>query len=156
MESLPLNWDAIGAVAELGGALAVIATLVYLGLQIKQSSAIARADLYQSAQTAFSSWRSMANANAQVMSKMSEPENLSSEELVVAINIASELAFAYAMLFENYKIIAPDKMDTAITGSLTFFTAYPEFYSVAREQMLSNGFSEFVKLLDQRREQGGT
>jgi hypothetical protein len=33
-----MNWDAIGAVAELLGAIAVFCTLAYLALQIKQSN----------------------------------------------------------------------------------------------------------------------
>jgi hypothetical protein len=33
-----MNWDALGAIAELAGALAVVATLVYLALQMKQNS----------------------------------------------------------------------------------------------------------------------
>ena len=32
-----MNWDAIGAIAELLGAIGVIASLVYLGSQIRQS-----------------------------------------------------------------------------------------------------------------------
>ncbi len=34
-----LNWDAIGAVAELAGAVGVILSLVYLALQIRQNTA---------------------------------------------------------------------------------------------------------------------
>ena len=33
-----MNWDAIGAIAELLGAIAVLATLLYLAIQIRQSS----------------------------------------------------------------------------------------------------------------------
>jgi hypothetical protein len=33
-----MNWDAIGASAEMLGAVGVIATLVYLALQIRQNS----------------------------------------------------------------------------------------------------------------------
>ena len=40
-----MNWDAIGAVAELAGALAVIATLVYLAVQLRQNSALLKASL---------------------------------------------------------------------------------------------------------------
>jgi len=36
------NWDAIGALAELAGAMAVVATLFYLASQIKQSNVLAR------------------------------------------------------------------------------------------------------------------
>jgi len=37
-----MNWDAVGAIAELVGALAVVATLVYLATQIRQSNLSAR------------------------------------------------------------------------------------------------------------------
>ena len=36
-----MNWDAIGAIGEVAGAVAVIATLVYLAIQIKHNSKIA-------------------------------------------------------------------------------------------------------------------
>ena len=39
-----MNWDAIGATAELLGAVAVLATLVYLSLQIHQSNKLAQAE----------------------------------------------------------------------------------------------------------------
>ncbi len=37
-----VNWDAVGAVAELLGALGVIVSLVYLALQIRQNSTLLR------------------------------------------------------------------------------------------------------------------
>jgi len=37
-----MNWDAIGAVGEILGALAVVATLAYLAIQMKQNSASLR------------------------------------------------------------------------------------------------------------------
>ena len=43
-----MNWDAIGAIAELGGAIGVILTLFYLAVQIKISSAADNANAYQS------------------------------------------------------------------------------------------------------------
>ncbi len=33
-----MNWDAIGAIAELFGAVGVIASLVYLAVQIRQNT----------------------------------------------------------------------------------------------------------------------
>jgi hypothetical protein len=42
-----MNWDAIGAVAELLGALGVIASLVYLGRQINHNSEIVQASTNQ-------------------------------------------------------------------------------------------------------------
>ena len=37
-----INWEAVGALAELAGAMAVVATLFYLASQIKQSNVLAR------------------------------------------------------------------------------------------------------------------
>jgi hypothetical protein len=32
-----MNWEAIGAIGEVGGAIAVVATLLYLAAQIRQN-----------------------------------------------------------------------------------------------------------------------
>jgi len=40
-----MNWDAIGAIAELAGALAVIATLAYLAVQLRQNSALLKSSI---------------------------------------------------------------------------------------------------------------
>ena len=41
-----MNWDALGAIAELLGASAVVATLVYLAVQIRQTKEIWRTQSY--------------------------------------------------------------------------------------------------------------
>ena len=43
-----MNWEALGAVAELAGAIGVVATLIYLAVQIRRSSAAENANAYQS------------------------------------------------------------------------------------------------------------
>ena len=45
-----MNWDAIGAVAEFVGAIAVVLTLLYLAVQIRQSNRLSR---FQSARDVF-------------------------------------------------------------------------------------------------------
>ncbi len=42
-----MNWDAIGAVGEIVGALAVLITLIYLAMQIRQNSNMQRAQTHQ-------------------------------------------------------------------------------------------------------------
>jgi uncharacterized protein (DUF2236 family) len=39
-----MNWDAVGAVAEILGAIAVFATLLYLATQVRQTNSIAKTD----------------------------------------------------------------------------------------------------------------
>ena len=43
-----MNWDAIGAIAELLGAVGVIASLIYLATQIRQNTRSVRGATYQS------------------------------------------------------------------------------------------------------------
>lgn len=38
-----MHWQALGAIGELGGAIGVVATLVYLSIQIRQNSAVTKA-----------------------------------------------------------------------------------------------------------------
>lgn len=47
-----MNWEAISAVAEVIGVIAVIASLIYVGLQIKQNTEIARANIVHETNTA--------------------------------------------------------------------------------------------------------
>ena len=42
-----MNWDAIGAIGEIVGALAVLATLIYLAIQVRQNSVLQRAQTHQ-------------------------------------------------------------------------------------------------------------
>ena len=53
-----MNWDAIGAIGEIIGALAVLITLIYLSIQIRQNTRVARSTVRQaiseSSQTAAS------------------------------------------------------------------------------------------------------
>ena len=48
-----MNWEAIGAVGEVGGAIAVVATLVYLAAQIRHSSNSTRASTQASLMSEF-------------------------------------------------------------------------------------------------------
>ncbi len=44
-----MNWDALGAVAELAGALSVLGTLIYLAKQIKDNSKLLSTSIYETA-----------------------------------------------------------------------------------------------------------
>ena len=45
-----MNWNALGAIGELAGALAVVASLLYVARQVRQSNRIAQADAFRAAQ----------------------------------------------------------------------------------------------------------
>ena len=60
-----MNWEAIGAVGEILGAAAVVATLAYLARQMRQASAATRG-------VAMDSW--LADYNAMVLEILRDPE----------------------------------------------------------------------------------
>ncbi|MFT7651940.1 MAG: hypothetical protein ACI9UU_001047 [Candidatus Azotimanducaceae bacterium] len=48
-----MNWDSLGAIAELAGAVGVIGSLIYLGSQIRQNSRHIESSIYQSTNDVF-------------------------------------------------------------------------------------------------------
>ena len=59
-------WDAIGAVGELVGAGAVVATLFYLVVQVRQSNGLARRSEMNTGQDQISRWRMALASNRQL------------------------------------------------------------------------------------------
>ena len=47
-----MNWEAIGAIGELLGALGVLATLIYVGVQVRQNTRMMKATIRQGLATA--------------------------------------------------------------------------------------------------------
>ncbi len=96
---MDINWDAVGAIAELLGALGVIATLLYLIRQISQNTAATRS---AAAGAYWEGSLEIAKALAQdpVLNKlffayMDEPEKFDRDEEMRAHNMAS--IFLHAM-----------------------------------------------------------
>jgi len=58
-----MNWEALGAIAELLGAVAVIVTLLYLSLQIRQASRATDANTELSFTAMYGSFNSRLSAN---------------------------------------------------------------------------------------------
>ena len=79
-----MNWEAIGAVGEIIGAVAVFATLVYLALQIRQNTAMTNTSIYESAMGGFIDLNQIVLFNPHVaqayMKGLSDPDSLTEEE----------------------------------------------------------------------------
>ena len=78
-----MNWEAIGAVGEIIGATAVIATLIYLAIQVKDSARAARSAAITDATTAMQAFYqelgSSPQASGLFLGGMTNPESLSRE-----------------------------------------------------------------------------
>ena len=79
-----MNWEAVGAIAEILGSLTVIGTIIYLAIQVRHAAAVAKATARQSA-TQMSIDTVVASLDSQILSRASmkatREEELTPEEL---------------------------------------------------------------------------
>lgn len=79
-----MNWDAIGAIGEIVGAIAVFVTLIYLAVQIRDSARASRSTAVTDATTAMQSFYQELGSNAQAsrifLDGMTSPESLSKHD----------------------------------------------------------------------------
>ena len=95
-----MNWDALGAIAELLGAIAVFLTLAYLTVQVRQNSkALELQNKFSAAQI----MQARTDTLTQVIATSSSAENLSALQKIPQItdpeslsNISSEEQFRLA------------------------------------------------------------
>ena len=101
-----MNWDAIGAIGEIIGAIAVVVSIVYLALQVRQNSAHVRSSGYQGA---------VQSANQFLESLTSDPDSrriftaaldtfddLNEDEQVVARMLFMQLFMYYEAFYYQY------------------------------------------------------
>jgi len=81
-----MNWEAIGAVGETVGALAVLVTLVYLAMQIRQNTRAVQAAAVDSANSQVSKTREVIFADADVTNMYrrgsEDPASLSEDDTI--------------------------------------------------------------------------
>ena len=78
-----MNWGAIGAIGEVVGAVAVVASLLYLAVQVRQNSRIATDGAYRNSQSAIGSQVAMmidAGNTPIILKGLESFESLTSEE----------------------------------------------------------------------------
>jgi hypothetical protein len=80
-----MNWEAIGTIAEIVGTLAVIVTLAYLTVQIRDGARASRSAAVTDATTAMQAWYQELGSNAEsaklFLDGMTNPDTLSRHEL---------------------------------------------------------------------------
>lgn len=91
-----MNWDAVGAVAELLGAIGVIATLVYLSIQIRNSTNVDRANIRANLTEGTQKALELAIANSELLIKTGSAEPLLPEERL-------RLTMCNRFLFRSYE-----------------------------------------------------
>ena len=81
-----MNWEAIAAVGEIVGAAAVLITLIYLAVQIRQNTSAVATATYESAMTGFNDINVVVASHPTLASLLDRgcqnPESLNAEEVV--------------------------------------------------------------------------
>jgi hypothetical protein len=81
-----MNWDALSAVGELLGASAVLITLIYLAVQIRQNTAAVATSTYESVMTGFNDVNVIVASNAELAALLDRgcqsPGALTAHEIV--------------------------------------------------------------------------
>ncbi len=142
-----MNWDAIAAIAEMVGAFGVIASLIYLATQIRQSTKVARAettkDLFLASRTAI---MDMA-ANDELAKIWTDIRQFESEE------VARRYAFyqSFFRLYElQFNLAGQELLDEDIANSYTLVVRmfagtvhFPAYWEKARGEF-NEKFANYV------------
>ena len=89
-----MNWEAIGTIAEIVGAIAVVVTLTYLAIQIRTARVDAASAATYSAMEGYSRWRANILQNSDIaaaVAKANQSETLNEREQVQLRTLADEL-----------------------------------------------------------------
>jgi hypothetical protein len=149
-----MNWQAFGAVAEMIGAVGVIATLGYLAVQVRQNTRAIRAQTYDSFVSQFRNWNEPMRSDQGMAERfhelMEDVRSLSPEAQRHAIHVL----FDFARLAENLHYQYQEGMvsDAVWRGWENTFRAYlsaPGFawYLDRRRSFFAPEFNEWVSML---------
>ena len=114
-----MNWEAIGAVGEIIGAIAVIATLIYLAAQIKDSAQASRSAAVTDATTAMLDFYHELGSNPQTselfLEGMENPESLSKQAQFQFLMI---LHFAFLGFQRSFFLTQEGTLDVGLRDSI--------------------------------------
>jgi hypothetical protein len=145
-----VNWEAVGTIAEVIGAIGVIASLLYLAVQIRQSTKVARAEITKDLYLASRDAILQIASNDELAKIWTNIRNFESED------IARRYAFyqSFFRLYElQYHLAEHDLLDEDIAQSYTLIIrmfARTEFFSIYWSKARGEFNEKFSKYVDQQ------
>jgi len=142
-----MNWDAVSAIAEILSSVGVIASLVYLAIQLRQNNELMSAEARQSrTESSESAFRAMAeNADlAEIFVKARQGQKLS------AVEGQRFMAYWMALLVNlqaTFRELRPEELESVLNRYRTYQAALPELNAVW-SQARTNLVPAFVELMD--------
>ena len=139
-----MDWDVIGSIGEVVGAVAVVLTLFYLARQIKNSSDLSKAELFERSNDRFARVRSMVFQHPEIVLNMRDPKGLLEEQFSVAQSITLEVMFIYAVSYESQSLVySKDRWDVA-EAAIRYLDKIPAFRGHAIRQLKEDAFADLL------------
>ena len=154
----PMNWDALAAIAESVGAVGVVATLVYLAVQIRSNTKAVRAATYDSVVSQFRDWnapnRTSPELSAQFAIQIEEIDKLDEQSRQHATHVFFDLLKLAENLHYQYRM---GMIDASLwSGWENFFHHYlgspgMTWYWERRRDFCNPEFAEWVDAIHDQR-----
>jgi hypothetical protein len=127
-----MNWEAIGAIGELIGAIGVIATLVYLAVQIRRNTIASRATTYQAFNSEVLALRRFRIENPELEChwalKFDERESLSESDRAQFDNVAKyRLQFFEGIYVQTRRGVVEDEAWLVVRHEIEHVARSPGF-----------------------------
>jgi hypothetical protein len=146
-----VNWDALGAIAELLGAIAVLATLAYLSIQIRANTSAVRAESRRSNASQNASFAAVLGSSKEAASVfrrgLIDPDALDPDEKTQFTGLFTMLILAISNAFAEYELgIIDDESLESSSASLLVMLETPGGHDYWKTWRYAStpGFRSFV------------
>ena len=136
-----------GAVGELVSAAAVVATLIYLSVQIRQSTVLAKAQHAHDALSAFCGFRRHIIEHPDILAKLQANKELSVEEAITRNYIALDGLFVVAVAYENAQAVANARRNPLVNTGVDIIRTFKLSHELAWESLDRAGYGSFATIL---------
>lgn len=122
-----MNWDAVGAIGEIAGAIGVIVTLIYLAVQLRQNTRASHATAVQNSMENSARFSELVSADSDLGRTfwlgLSNPEELNADEMRRFVSILNVFMRRESVAYYLFKAGTMPKelwaaRVTALTGAL--------------------------------------
>ena len=150
-----MNWEAISAISQIIGSVAVVLSVLYLGIQVHQSTRIARLSAQDAATTALRDVTKPFAENAELARiwrlGLEDLQALSAEDQARFFHSTYQFLKAFETIhFHHAYKLMDDQVWQGWCGLLQHYIVSPgiEYYWERRRDLFSSRFQKFVDLLD--------
>ncbi len=144
-----MNWDAVGAIGEVLGAIGVIVTLIYLAGQLRQNTKELRSARHESYASLSFSVNEFRAEHAETLAKQFSGQALTDAESIIANANAQKLFGIMETTYLHYRegTLAKDIFEARMIGLAAIMSNAPirEIWEESKAYGFTNDFIELVE-----------